>query len=94
MGTLSILKNSASNRYEAHVGEQIASIANFVDEGDRRLFPHTTTFRGFGGQGIATALVEHALRETIAEEKQIVPLCSFVRAVAMNPEFAEHVVAR
>lgn len=93
---IEITDNPEARRYEAHVDGALAGFADYRDA-DRdgvavRSFVHTEVDPAFGGKGIGSALVDDALRATIASGRRIHPVCSFVVARSAADEFAAHVV--
>ena len=91
-GETQITENAAARRFEAHIDGALAGFADYRDDQAVRSFVHTEVDRAFGGRGVGSALVDEALRATIADGKQIRPICSFVVARAAADEFAAHVV--
>lgn len=87
-----ITENAAARRFEARIGGALAGFADYRDDQAVRSFVHTEVDPAFGGRGVGSALVDEALRATIADGKQIRPICSFVVARAAADEFAAHVV--
>ena len=62
--------------------------ADYADRGDQRVFYHTVVDPEFGGRGLATILVEEALKAARDDGKRIVPVCSMVDTVLKkHPEF-------
>ena len=77
-------------KYTIAVEGEAVGFADFADRGDERVFYHTVIDPAFGGRGLATILVEHALDAARADGKRIVPVCSMVaNVVQKRPEFAE-----
>jgi predicted GNAT family acetyltransferase len=70
------------SRYELRVGDDLVGVADYIDRGDRRLFTHTEVDPRLGGRGLGARLVRFALEDTRRAGRQIVPICSFVAAVA------------
>lgn len=90
--TTQVSDNPEARRYEAHVDGALAGFADYRDAEAVRSFVHTEVDPAFGGKGVGSTLVDEALRATIAQGKQIRPICSFVVARAASDEFAAHVV--
>jgi uncharacterized protein len=79
-----------AERYTISVDGRQVGVAEFLDRGDRRIFTHTKVDKDYEGRGLATILVEHALRETKAAGLTIVPKCSMVVAfVDKHPEYRD-----
>lgn len=78
------------NRYSIAAAGQTVGFADFADRGDQRVFHHTEIDPAFGGRGLATILLEEALRATRADGKRIVPVCSMVVTVLKkHPEYED-----
>ena len=59
----------------------------------QRIFFHTGVDEAYGGQGLASVLVQNAVDQAIAGGRKIVPVCPYVAGwVKKHPEYAEHVV--
>ena len=78
MAEIEIHRNDDAGRYELSVGGELATIADFHDEDERRVFPNTVTSPRFRGNGYAAKLVRTALEDAADEERQVVPSCWFV----------------
>jgi uncharacterized protein len=82
--------NAQDGKYTISVEGKDVGFADFADRGDERVFYHTVIDPEFGGRGLATILVEHALDAARADGKRIVPVCSMVaKVIEKHPEFAE-----
>ncbi|MEU0499069.1 GNAT family N-acetyltransferase [Mycobacterium sp. NPDC006124] len=66
--------------FTVQVEGQTVGLARFVDRADHRVFVHTEVEPAFGGRGLATAVIAHALATTRAEGRRIVALCPMVAA--------------
>ncbi|SFS18085.1 hypothetical protein SAMN04487783_2521 [Agrococcus baldri] len=86
-----VTENAEARRFEAHIDGVLAGFADYRDAQAVRSFVHTEVDPAFGGRGVGSTLVDEALRATIADGKQIRPICSFVVARAAADEFAAHV---
>jgi uncharacterized protein len=75
-------------RYTIAVEGTEVGLAEFADRGDQRVFYHTEVDPAYGGRGLATILIEEALKGARDEGKRIVPVCSMVVTVLKkHPEF-------
>ena len=82
--------SAQDGKYTIAVEGETVGFADFADRGDERVFYHTVIDPAFGGRGLATILVEHALDAARADGKRIVPVCSMVaNVIEKHPEFAE-----
>jgi uncharacterized protein len=80
--------SAEDGRYTIAVEGKTVGLAEYADRGDQRVFHHTETDPAYGGRGLATILVEHALTATREAGKRIVPLCSMVVTVLKkHPEY-------
>jgi predicted GNAT family acetyltransferase len=85
-----VRRDDQQSRYEMVVDDQVAGFADYVDQADVRMFPHTVTSMKFRGQGIAGDLVKVALDDARAEGKKVVPACSYVADyIDRHPEYAD-----
>lgn len=62
------------------VDGQTAGIAAFADRGNRRVFVHTEVGDAFQGRGLATILVNEAVKSTKADGLRVVAVCPMVAA--------------
>ncbi len=63
---------------DAEMGEMTFSLAN---EGQLLIVDHTGVNEGFEGTGVGKALFEELVKTTRAEERKVMPLCPFTRAM-------------
>jgi uncharacterized protein len=81
---------AAENRFEILVEGDVVGVAEYVDEGERRIFHHTKVDDSMSGRGLAGRLVGHALDETRKEGMRVVPVCSYVNAyVGRHEEYGD-----
>ena len=79
-----------SDRFSISVDGQKVGFTEYVDRDGRRIFPHTEVRDDFGGRGLATILVDEALRATRDAGLRIVAECPMVAAyVDKHAEFRE-----
>jgi uncharacterized protein len=75
-------------RYTIAVEGKTVGLADFADRGEQRVFYHTEIDPSYGGRGLATILIEEALKDARDEGKRVVPVCSMVVTVLKkHPEF-------
>lgn len=80
----------AKRRYEILVDGKRAGFTAYADRGEQRAFFHTEVDDAFAGQGLAARLVEHALTDTRAAGKRIVPVCPYIaRFLTKHDEYAD-----
>lgn len=74
-----LVKDEGAGQYQLWVGTDLASLAQYVLEGDIVDFVHTETESGFTHRGLATTLVKHALDDVQRRGLKVRPYCEFVR---------------
>jgi uncharacterized protein len=83
-----------ADRYEVRVDGALAGFAEYRRRPGLIAFTHTEIDDRFEGQGLASALVRHALGAARAEGLAVLPFCPFVNGyVERHPEFADLVPA-
>jgi uncharacterized protein len=76
-----------SDRFSISVEGQKAGFTEYADRDSQRIFPHTEVLDEFGGRGLATILVDEALKATRDAGLRIVAVCPMVAAfVKKHPE--------
>jgi predicted GNAT family acetyltransferase len=75
---ITVVDNPAAARYEAHLDGELASFVDYHLTHGTMALVHTETLPGFGGQGIATALIKSTLDSVRARGVTVLPSCSFV----------------
>ena len=84
---INVRHNAEEQRFEVEIEGQL-SVADYELQGDRMIFTHTYTPPAQRGRGIAEKLVRVALEHARAEQRKIVPACSYVALfVERHPEF-------
>jgi predicted GNAT family acetyltransferase len=87
--SVAITKNAEASRYELRVGSELVGLADYLEQGDVVVIPHTETRPAYGGRGLAGQLVRYALLDIAAQSKRVDPACPFVEVfIQRNPEFA------
>jgi predicted GNAT family acetyltransferase len=77
-------------RYELLDGGQVVGFADYRDDGETVVFPHTVIDADRRGQGLGAILVRHALDDMRAKGRTIVPACWYVAEfVDQNPEYRD-----
>ena len=75
-----VTNNQGENRYEAHVGGDLAGFAAYQLTDELIVFTHTEVERAFEGQGIGSALARFALDDVRdAGTRKVLPLCPFIK---------------
>ena len=85
--------NEAASRFEIAVDGVPAGFADYHLVDGVAIFDHTVVDPAFGGQGLGSVLVGHALAEARALGWRIMPVCPFVAVyLKRHKEFADIVV--
>ena len=85
-----IIRNDDARQYQLTVDGEIASILDFRDDGRSVALIHTGTEEKFSGHGYGTQIATYALRDVLAQGKNVIPLCPLVaHVIATDDEFAE-----
>lgn len=80
MSEPTIQHTESRHRYELSVDGEVVGICTYRDDGDRRVLVHTEVHDEFEGQGLATRLIEYALRDIRESGTRVVPECPMVAA--------------
>lgn len=95
MADLTLRKNPAAFRFEAHEGVELVSQIDYYVVGDVVRITHTSTVPKYRGRGLAGRLTAFALDEIGAAGQKVAPLCSFTASfIADHPEYAGLVRSR
>jgi predicted GNAT family acetyltransferase len=88
---LVVSDNPGAGRFEAHLGDQLAGVAEYQLAHDLIVFTHTEVEPAFEGRGVGSALAAHALSEVrAAGERRVLPLCPFIREwIQRHPEYLD-----
>jgi predicted GNAT family acetyltransferase len=77
-------------RFVIEVEGSAVGWADYHDVDGRRVFPHTEVLPAYRGRGLASILIEAALRSTRAAGLRIVPTCwAVAEYIDKHPEYAE-----
>ena len=86
---ITVINNTADNRFEVQEGEHLAVI-DYYRKGNNIVFTHTGVPDALGGQGVAGKMAKTALEYASSEALDVEPLCPFVRAyIRRHPEYQE-----
>jgi uncharacterized protein len=66
------------DRYEVHVGDQLAGFTEYRLQEGRLVFHHTEIDDAFGGRGLAGKLAAGAMDDVKAKGGSVVPTCSYI----------------
>ena len=88
-----LLHNRKKSRFEIRVDGDRAGYAHYKLRNGVAMFDHTVVRPEFGGQGLGTVLVRHALEGARAEGWRFGATCPFVLGfLERHPEFAADTV--
>lgn len=87
-----VARSSDRDRYEITVDNQPAGFTAYVDRNGQRIFYHTEIGEDFGGRGLGSTLIGHALADTRAAGLRIVPVCPFVKKFLTSHHDVDDVV--
>jgi uncharacterized protein len=74
--TFDVLNNTAANRFEVRIGDQVA-FADYKVLASGVLFSHTEVPPALGGRGIAKTLVRAGLKFARENNLKVMPVCPF-----------------
>lgn len=84
----SFVDDGESQQYQLWIGQELASLEQYVLEGDLIDFVHTETRPGFTHRGLASTLVKDALDDVRARNLKVRPYCQFVSEyIAEHPDY-------
>lgn len=82
--------NASENRYEIHVGDELAGVIDYRDRDGALDMYHTGVEKQFGGRGLGTRLVEFALTDARDSGHTVIPTCPFIASfIDEHPDFAD-----
>lgn len=85
--SIEVTDNPDENRFEAHVGEQLA-VLDYRRAGEKLILTHTEVPPAAREQGVGSKVVKAALDEARSKGVQVVPHCPFVQHyIEEHPEY-------
>jgi predicted GNAT family acetyltransferase len=81
-------------RYEAHLDEELVGFLEYIAKHGRIALVHTEVLPEFEGQGVASALVRHALDDARARELRVIAICEYVQGYLTRHPGDEDIVVR
>jgi predicted GNAT family acetyltransferase len=92
---LRITDNPELQRYEAHLGDELAGFSTYRLKPEKIVFVHTEVMPEFEGHGVGSGLARAALDDARTRGLLIVPLCPFIAAyIKRHPAYADLVAPR
>jgi len=87
----SVVHNASQERYEIHVGDEVAGFTEAHPQQDGVvLFPHTIVFDAFEGQGLASRLVAGAMDVMRARGLKVRVTCPYILGwLPKHPEYQD-----
>lgn len=83
-------KNEQQRRYEIVLGDEVVGFAEYHEEGERVVMPHTVVNADHEGEGLGSRLARFALDDVRQAGKRVVPSCAFIRGyIGKHPEYAD-----
>lgn len=90
VSAVEVTRNDDAGQYEAHDDGVRVGFASFVDRGEAIELPHTVVDSQYNGRGYASAIVRYALDDVRAQNKRVIPTCSYVAGwIDKHPEYAD-----
>jgi uncharacterized protein len=85
-----VTDNRSRSRYEIVIDGQVAGFADYVDDGERVVMPHTVVEHQHRRKGLAAVVVRHALDDIRSRGRTVVPSCWYVeRFIDQHPEYSD-----
>ncbi len=86
---LTINHNEQAQRFETTVDGHTGYIS-YQEQADALVYDHTIVPPALGGQGVGSALVQHALNYARDHNKKVIPQCSFVASyIDKHPNYQD-----
>lgn len=88
--TVTVTDAGERNRFEAHVGGELAGFAQYVRTPDLVVYPHTEVDEAFEGRGVGGALARAALDDARERGLLVLATCPFIAGwMRRHPEYAD-----
>jgi len=79
-------------RYEAHLGDELAGFLEYIVKHGRIALVHTEVPPEYEGQGVASALVRHALDDARSRDLRVIAICEYVQGYLTRQPGDEDIV--
>jgi predicted GNAT family acetyltransferase len=90
-----VVDNEREQRYELHLGGDLAGFAQYRLRPGLIAFTHTEIDDALEGQGLASRLISFALDDARQRELEVLPFCPFVNSyIQRHPEYTDLVPER
>ncbi len=87
---IGVVDNPEKHRYELTVGDDLAGVSVYRDDGSVRTFVHTEVEPRYEGQGLAGRLATAALDDVRARGLTVVASCPYVaQFIQRHPEYQD-----
>lgn len=81
-----VTDNRAQSRFEMHLDDALAGIAEYQLHGDHITFTHTEIDDAYEGDGLGSKLAKHALDAAREAGLAVLPACAFIaRYIKRHP---------
>ncbi len=88
--TVTVTDAAERNRFEAHVGGELAGFAQYVRTSDLVVYPHTEVDEAFEGRGVGGVLARAALDDARERGLLVLATCPFIAGwMRRHPEYAD-----
>jgi predicted GNAT family acetyltransferase len=89
-----VTDNRDLERYEVHLGDELAGFVTYRLRPDRITFLHTEVEPALEGRGIGSLLAAAALDDARARGLSVIPICPFISSwIKRHPEYGDLVLA-
>jgi hypothetical protein len=89
-----VRNNTQESRYELVVDDEVVGVADYREQGELLVLPHTQIKSSFRGQGMGARLVQGALDDARAKGRRVLPYCWYVAEfIDANPEYQDLLAA-
>jgi len=91
---IDVRNNEAESRYEIFVDGELRGFADYRDNGDAIVFPHTVIEQRYRGNGLGAELVRAALDDVRGRGRPVVARCWYVAEfIDEHPEYQDLLAA-